>query len=182
MVATAAVAAAGAARRAGARGQTPAALRERLGELGFLVDGLGLGERAEAFVLAAQVVAEVGLGPVGTLGPKARRAPGDRRPGVEVVVDRCSPVSSAKIAGTAPVGGSVQCGSGGTSPPAGADGLGAPRTRSAGRRRIAAVVAAAAVVGVVLTVVVAARYHRDGARCVKLGRLSKPSSRARAGR
>ena len=69
-------------------GKTAAALRERLGEFGFLVDRLGFGEGAESLVLAAQVVSEVGFGPVGTFGAKARRAPRDRGPGIEVVVDR----------------------------------------------------------------------------------------------
>ena len=91
--------------RDGARGTAPAALRERFGELGFLVDGLGLGERAEAFVLAAQIVAEVGFGPVGTFGPETRVV----LPVIGAHASRsssigCSSVSSAKIAGTAPGG------------------------------------------------------------------------------
>ncbi len=77
------------ARDGRARGtrQAPAPLRERFGEFGFLVDGFGLRERTEAVFVAAQIVAEIGFGPVGALGPESGCAPRDRRPGFEVVVD-----------------------------------------------------------------------------------------------
>ena len=66
--------------------RAPAASRERLGELGFLVDGAFLGEGAEPFlVVALEVVDEVGVGPVRAFRPKARLAAGDRGPHLEVV-------------------------------------------------------------------------------------------------
>src|SRR5204863_167359 len=66
--------------------ENTAASRERLGELGFLVDGAFLGEGAEPFlVVALEVVDEVGVGPVGAFRPKARLAAGDRGPHLEVV-------------------------------------------------------------------------------------------------
>ncbi len=109
---------AGRARAAPGRGAAGTAppFRERFRERGLFVDRAALVEGAQLLVLAAEVGRRSRPRPSRHLrrgtAPDRRRwpttLPGRRRPDA-------SPVSSAKIAGTAPVGGSVQCGNGGTS-------------------------------------------------------------------
>ena len=91
------------------------------------------GERAELLLFVREVVGEVGFRPVAVFGTKSCGRAADRRPRLEVVVDRF--VLAGVVGedrGTAPVAGSVQCGNGGT-PPAGGSSSGAspvgPRPR-----------------------------------------------------